>query len=232
MTPKKPLDLVRVIDALSDRLPAIVKKHPALIAGGVGVGLGAANMRGNAQRVENDIMREYVGAPGAKYSSCPIMEKFAERKLLLSAKTQYEKQAADAAFGDSFVQGAGQQTGKGVISTGIDALRRLIGSAAQSISERFIQDPRREKIVQEVVKTDPTISSAERENPGQAYQAYRTMRRFAPALSTDPNVVTSFLRNSALSGGPMDFQTVRGLADAETSIQRAQNEGAWLRGGI
>ncbi len=119
-----------------------------------------------------------------------------------------------------------------VTKKGINALRRLIGSAAQSISERFVQDPKRKKIVTQVMQEDPVIATAERENPGQALQAYKTMRRFAPTLSSDPNVVTSFLRNSALSGGPMDFQTVRGLADAETSIQRAQNEGAWLRGGF
>ncbi len=231
MSAKNPA-LSRLMNFLRDKIPEVATKHPAIIAGGVGAGLGLANMRDPAHQVESGIMREYVGAPGAKYSSCATMEKFAERKMVLAAKVAFEKTANPNTFGESFVEGAGSGAGKGVVSEGLAALRRLIGSAAQSISERFVQDPKREDILKNVMKQDPVISTAERESPGQAQHAFQTMRRFAPALSTDPSVVQSYLRNAALTGGPMDFQTVRGLADAETSIQRAQNEGAWLRGGL
>ncbi len=217
---------------LSKTLLSFLKKHPAIVAGGAGVGLGATELRTPAHHVENTIMREYLGAPGAKYSSCHIMEKFAERKMELAAKVSFEKIAGDPTFGGQFVEGAGKGMGGGVVSEGLGALRRLIGTAAQSISNRFVDEPKREKLVQQVLKHDPVISTAERESPGQALQAYQTMKQVAPALSTDPNVVQSYLRNAALSGGPIDFQTVRGLADAETSIQRARNEGAWLRGGF
>lgn len=232
MKPKVPLNLTKIVDFIGDKIPALAKKHPALLAGGVGVGLGAANLRTPAQQVESDIMREYVGAPGAKYSSCPVMEKFAARKIALAAKIAFEKTAEPMDYGTAFESGAGMQTGKSVVMEGINALRRLIGSAAQSISERFVQEPKRKQIISDVTVRDPVVSVAEKEKPGQALEAYRTMKRFAPTLSTDPNVVTSFLRNTALSGGPMDFQTIRGLADAETAIQRARNEGAWLRGGF
>lgn len=232
MKPKVPLNLTRIVDLIGDKVPAVVKKHPALLAGGIGLGLGAANLRTPAQQVESNIMREYVGAPGAKYSSCPILEKFAARKISLAAKISFEKTADTMDFGTEFESGAGTQAGRSVVMEGINALRRLIGSAAQSISERFIQEPRRERIITDITQRDPVISVAEKEKPGQAWEAYQTMKRFAPTLSTDPNVVTSFLRNTALSGGPMDFQTIRGLADAETAIQRARNEGAWLRGGF
>jgi len=223
--------LTKTVDVVNKKILSFLKKHPTLVAGGAGVGLGASTMSTPQQHVESDIMREYLGAPGAKYSSCNIMEKFAERKMELAAKIAYEK-VAEADFGDTFVSGAGKGMGGGVVSEGIGALRRLIGGAAQSISNRFIDEPKRDKIIQQVMKQDPVVSTAERETPGQALNAYQTMKRVAPALSTDPNVVQSYLRNAVLSGGPIDFQTVKGLADAETSLQRAQNEGAWLRGGF
>ena len=84
MKPK--LTLTQIVDALGDKIPQFAKKHPALLAGGAGVGLGLANVRGPAQVVENSIMNEYVGAPTAKYSSCESLEKFAERKRALAAR--------------------------------------------------------------------------------------------------------------------------------------------------
>lgn len=226
--------LAKGVDSINKRVLTFLKKHPAIVAGGVGVGLGASNLSVPAHQVENDIMNNYLGAPGAKYSSCPVMEKFAERKMGLAAKIAYEKTAGDSGpdFGSSFVQGAGKGMGGGVVSEGLGALRRLIGSAAQSISNKFYDEPKREKIVQQAIKHDPIISTAERESPGQVMNAFQTMKSVAPTLSTDPNVVQSYLRNAVLSGGPIDFQTIKGLADAETSLHRAQNEGAWLRGGF
>ena len=58
------------------------------------------------------------------------------------------------------------------------------------------------------------------------------MARYAPELSTDPNIVTAFLRHAAMSGGPIDHTMVKGLAEAEMAVQKAQNEGAWLKGGF
>lgn len=223
--------LTRSVDTINKKLLAMLKKHPSVVAGGVGVGLGASNLSTPAHRVESDTMREYLGAPGAKYSSCAIMHKFAARKMELAAKVSFEK-VASPDFGGTFVEGAGKGMGGGVVSEGIGALRRLIGGAAQSISDRFIAEPKRDKIVNQIIQEDDVIGPAEREAPGQALQAFQTMKRFAPTLSTDANVVQSYLRNAALTGGPMDFQTIKGLADAETSIQRAKNEGTWLRGGF
>jgi len=229
--------VLKGVDLLARKSVDIAKKYPALTLGGVGVGIGAANSVTPGKRESDAIMREYLGAPGAKYSSCDQMEKFAERKMVLAAKLAFEKISTlpderQPSFDQSVSGGAGKAVGMGVINEGIAALRRLVGMSSQAISSRYVDDPKREKIIEQVIKQDPTVRTGERENPGQAAQAYGTMRRFAPTLSTDPNVVTSFLRNSALTGGPMDFQTVKGLADAEHAVQRAQNEGAWLRGGL
>ena len=228
------VNLTKAVDFTNKKIVNLLKKHPVLLAGGVGLGVGANNLSTPSHQVENDIMREYLGAPGSKYSSCAIMDKFAERKMDLAAKVSFEKIAgADFSdFGGSFTEGAGKGMGGGVVSEGLGALRRLIGTTAQSIKDRFFDEPAREEIVKKVIQNDDVVSTAERESPGQAFQAFQTMKRVAPSLSQDPNVVQSYLRNAALSGGPVDFQMVKGLADAETSLHRAQNEGAWLRGGF
>jgi hypothetical protein len=31
-------------------------------------------------------------------------------------------------------------------------------------------------------------------------------------------------------GGPLDYNVIKGLADAESSVQKAHNEGAWGTG--
>ncbi len=251
--------ILDAVDNLATGTVNFAKKRPGLTLGGVGVGVGATNSLNPAQKVKGEVMREYLGAPNAKYSSCALMEKFAERKTMLSAKIAFEKVSrrrresrpqgnqqqqgnrpmqvnmppkTEPNFGQHMSKGMGTALGGGVVSEGIGALRRLIGASAQAVSERYVEDPKRRAIIEKVIKKDPVVSTAERENPGQAVQAYGTMRRFAPRLSTDPNVVTSFLRNSALTGGPMDFQTIKGLADAEHAVQRAQNEGTWLKGGL
>ena len=82
--------LYRIVDRLGRGIPAFVQKHPALVAGGVGVGYGATQLRKPVHQVEGSIMREYVGAPGAKYSSADL-EKFAERKKFLDTKMAFEK---------------------------------------------------------------------------------------------------------------------------------------------
>lgn len=226
--------LLKLIDAATRGTINTAVKHPVAATGSVGLGIGVLNSVDPSQKAEAELMREYMGAPGAKYSSCSLMEKFAERKTVLAAKIAFEKVSRNdpPSFGQNVAQGASETVGGSIVSEGLAAIRRLIGVSSQAVSERMIKDPQRKKIINNVVKMDPVISTAERENPGQAAQAYSTMRKFAPTLSTDPNIVKSFLRNSALSGGPMDFQTIKGLADAEHAVLRAKGEGAWLKGGL
>ena len=222
--------LLKGINYLAKKTGKTVMKHPAAALGTVGLGVGIADSAIPAHRTQDNIMREYMGTPGAKYSSCSLMEKFAERKMVLAAKVSFEK----VAFGDteSFNEGIGSGAGKGIVSEGIAALRRLFGSTAQTIFSEMVADPKRKKIVEELTAKDHVVSPFERNNPGQVQKTYETMRRFAPTLSTDPNLVTSFLRSTAIEDHPLDYQTIKGLAEAETAVQRAKNEGAWLRGGL
>lgn len=223
----------RAVDALSKKTPQLVKKHPVALAGVAGVGLGLNHAYDTAPQLEGSIMRQYVGNPNDKYGS---LEKFAERKEYLDVKTAFVK-VADGdddikPFGQLVRAGAGKGLGGGLIDEGIGGIRRLLGVTAQSIHEKMNRDPQRNRVLSSVMQNDPDISSFEQNQPGSTARAYQTMVRYAPELSTDPNIVTAFLRHAAMSGGPIDHVMVKGLAEAEMAVQKAQNEGAWLKGGF
>lgn len=229
MSRAKPL-IVRLTDLIGERVPAFLAKHPVMTAAGAGMGLGALGMRGPVQDVEGQLMMERMGYPGAKYSSANLQE-FSQRKTILSAKLAFTK-FAEVDWGQEMGGGFAGGAGKGIAAEGLGAIRRLIGMTAQAIREKAVGDPQRRAIVQEITKTDPVVQTYEKEQPGVSEQAFQTMARFAPELSTDPNVVQAFLRNAAMTGGVLDHATVKGLADAEAAVQKAKNEGAWLRGGF
>ena len=109
----------------------------------------------------------------------------------------------------------------GVTEAGLQGIGRMLGGAARSIKERLVLNKKREKIVDEITENDPYVSVFEQESPGSTIKAYSTMVRTAPTLSLDPNVATAFLRNSAQTGGVMDFATIKLLADAESAVNHA-----------
>jgi hypothetical protein len=201
--------------------------HPVLSAGVAGTGVALSKVNKDADKLEGEIMREQFGYPGARYAS--ELEKFAERKMQLATKLMFEKVAG---YPSDFNESIGSGLAKAVGGEGLDAIRRLLGSTAQMVHEKFVGDPAREQIVDSVIQNDPDVSSAESLQPGQAYKAFRTMTNVAPTLSRDPNIVTSFLRQAAMTGGVLDYNTVKGLAEAEAAVQRAKHEGAWLYGGF
>lgn len=225
--------LTRVVDAIGNKIPQVVAKHPAATAGGLGVILGASQMQRPIQDAESELILEQMGGPSSKYSE--DLDLFSHKKTVLAAKLAFIKRAGDddkpKSFKNEFVGGFGKGLGGGVTSEGLGAIRRLLGATAQTIREKFVSDPRRQQILDKVIESDPLISSYAEKNPGSVQTAYDTMIRFAPELSTDPNVVTAFLRHASMTGGVLDHATVKGLADAEASIHKAKNEGAWLRGG-
>ena len=59
------VNLTKAVDFTNKNIVKLLKKHPALVAGGVGLGVGATNLSTPAHQVENDIMREYLGDPNA-----------------------------------------------------------------------------------------------------------------------------------------------------------------------
>jgi len=230
-------NIANVADAVNRAGKKLVTKHPALIAGGVGLGLGMDARMEAAPQLERKLMQEMMVGPSPyKYSSCKSMNKFAAQKVVLSSRAPLHKVAfTDSSswdFSGEAAKSLAGAAGSQVAKESVGGLRRLLGSAFQAVKETFFTEPKRQKLVENIKQMDPNVASMEQEQPGTAQQAYRTMARFAPTLSTDPNLVTSFLRNAAMTGGALDYQMVKGLADAETAVQRAKNEGAWLRGGF
>ncbi len=237
--------LARALDTLGKKVPQFVGKHPVLTTAAVGTGAAALGRAPQADRLEKTMMSEMYGAPGAKYSSCAAMNKFAGHHITLESRVAFIKKAEewrdpqswksptgplpmDTAVGGALAQGIGSQAAK----EGVSGLRRLVGSAFQAIKDMFFDEPKRQAMLQQIIQTDPVVKTFDRENPGQAAAAFQTMSNFAPTLSSDPNITTAFLRNAAMSGGTMDHQMVKGLAEAETQVQRAKNEGAYLKGGF
>lgn len=234
--------LARALDTLGKKVPQFVGRHPVLTTAAVGTGAAALGRAPQADKLEKTMMSEMYGAPGAKYSSCAAMNKFAGHHITLESRVAFIKKAEgggswntptaplpfDTAAGASLAQGIGSQAAK----EGVSGLRRLVGSAFQAIKDMFFDEPKRQAMLQQIIQTDPVVKTFDRENPGQAAAAFQTMSNFAPTLSSDPNITTAFLRNAAMSGGTMDHQMVKGLAEAETQVQRAKNEGAYLKGGF
>lgn len=231
-----PQTVMRILDRIGKGTHNLVTKHPALTAGAVGVGLGAAHRGTDAQQLEKKLMHKMMKTSQNKYSSCPEMNKFAAKKITLAVRSSLTKIAEPAEFLSGLtnigLEGVARGAGSAAAKEGVGGLRSMLGAAFQAIKDTFFVEPKRQQMAKKIIETDPTVRTQEREQPGTVLQAYKTMSRFAPTLSTDPNIATSFMRNAAMSGGALDYQVVKGLADAEAAVQRAKNEGAWMRRGF
>ena len=73
----------------------------------------------------------------------------------------------------------------------------------------------RKRILAKLMKDDPIISGAEKQ---KVIEAYSTMVKTAPILSTDINAVRSFLRDAVQFEGGISFSTIADLARAEKSL--------------
>jgi hypothetical protein len=191
-------------------------KHPVLTAG-VGGGAYASTQLGqHAEKVEAELMRNRLGAPGGKFVYSELQE-FEAKKKHLSEKVAFLK-TAEGEFAGAFVGGAGGETARQVIQ----GVSKGVGRAANKIRDRVKLEPQREKILQQLIEEDPTVSTFEKESPGSSAKAYASMRRFAPELSTDPNVVAAYLREAAQTGGAANYMTIKQLAETEAAINKAQ----------
>lgn len=70
----------------------------------------------------------------------------------------------------------------------------------------------------EALQADPIIAKAD---PQLISSSFETMKRFAPYLATDPNAARSFLRETAMYGTGPSYASLKNLADAEQSVNRA-----------
>ena len=147
--------LGRAFNAARRKTVDYVKKNPKTVATGTAItagvgatGLAAVNRaKKSRQESEQRIMREYLGAPGAKYSSCELLNTFVDRKMELATKVAFTD--TPPSFDRSMETGAGSAVGGGVIREGIAAIRRLLGMSSQAIADRVVAEPKRKKIMNE-----------------------------------------------------------------------------------
>ena len=218
----------------------VAKAHPVATVGIAGTGVAVNNGLDSAEGVEQDILNNRTGAPMGHFVYAEL-DRFEQRKGYLDEKLAFEKGAGTVfnhqlqndpadhgiAWGPTggtelaggFGKAVGQQTVGGIAS--------LLGSVADKLRDAMVLAPKREAIFEHLVQHDPVISQYEASQPGSAARAFMSMSRFAPELSTDPNVVTSFLRETAQTGGTLNHVMIKQLAEAEAAIQAAKGE--WRR---
>ncbi len=107
-----------------------------------------------------------------------------------------------------------QTLGKGIGEMGVDLLRDMADKAMSAIGHAG-DSAAREAILAGLKRTDPVLSSADDK---VLMEAYHTMSRFAPVLSTDKNAVRSFLRQAVMSGSGPDYMSIKLLADSERAV--------------
>jgi hypothetical protein len=65
------------------------------------------------------------------------------------------------------------------------------------------------------------LSDAIKRDPKQSthiLEAYQTLVTFAPGIALDINAVRSFLHEAVVSGGSINYATVKNLVDTQKSI--------------
>lgn len=134
-----------------------------------------------------------------------------------SLNSLYDRIQADEAFGMNFAKTLGGDSAKSLMGLATD----MASKGYQTLKDKFDLSPTRKAIFGALKKEDPTLATADNKT---LLEAYHTMSKVAPTLSTDKNAVRSFLTEAATSGmGGLNFQTIKGIADAELAVARAKN---------
>lgn len=96
---------------------------------------------------------------------------------------------------------------------------KLIGNLTKKRFDTLYASPRRQEILKTLHKEDELIKELPKQ---RALEAYHSMTKVAPTISLDKNAVKSFLREIAISPeGGINWNTLKGLAEAESSVNRA-----------
>lgn len=121
---------------------------------------------------------------------------------------------AHAAFASQF----GNALATKFVSEPIDGLHRIL-------KKKIVDDPKAEATFHSVIQADPDLQKHYEQYPGQVDDTFKALRKFGPSMATSPAVVRSFLRQSMMAGGNMDFATIRMLAETEKFIQNGRGQG-------
>jgi hypothetical protein len=96
-----------------------------------------------------------------------------------------------------------------------DIAEDLARGVAKDTRRKLVDDPKRVQIFTQLVKTDDIIGSADKRS---LMEAYDSMAKFAPTLSTNISAARSFLREAAQHDGGIDYMTIKGLGQAERAV--------------
>jgi hypothetical protein len=210
-------------------------RHLPLIAGSLMMApiLGSA-FTAQQQRREDELMNLQMNPTQSKMSH---LDRFLEKKA-----ADYSKMAggdSPPGFGprwheivgtalkghtqDSFASGLGQGVGGGIAQ----AILGAIGGGYHTLHNALIVDPRRQRLFESVVRTDPVIRDALSRTPHAdktLAEAFQTMVRFAPSLSLDVNAVRSFLREAVIGGAAgVNYATIKTLIETEKGLRAGDN---------
>jgi len=210
----------RRLDAATDQPldPSVATKRAAdqLSLPGFGGGLASAG-RAARQAAGEGAAKGFGGSVGAM-AGLPLgglagglggaMSKGLDR--LLFGREFGEKKDPLHMAGSAAVQNFGKEMG----TMGAGLLRDM-AAKAMAAAGSVGANAAREAILTQLRREDPVIAVADDK---VLMEAYHTMQRFAPTLSTDKNAVRSFLRQAATSGNGLDYMSIKLLADTERAI--------------
>lgn len=94
-------------------------------------------------------------------------------------------------------------------------LLRDIANKAINAVDHIGDNAARQAILGDLKKSDSVLANSDNRT---LLDAYHTMTRFAPTLSTDKNAVRSFLRQAVMAGSGPDYMSIKLLADAERAV--------------
>jgi len=223
----------RVMAPLSHEGPALFRelgaagahatsaKNLPVVAGALALApILASSFGAHHQRREDELMNLQMS---------PMFTKMNHLDLFLEKKAAVRAKLPDRSFGsipgsvgghtfDSFTSGVGQGVGGGVAK----AILSVLGGGIGSLHNSLIVDPKRQRLFESIVRTDPVVQDAVSRTPHAMQtltEAFQTMVRFAPSLSLDVNAVRSFLREAVVGGAAgVNYATIKTLIDTEKGL--------------
>jgi hypothetical protein len=145
------------------------------------------------------------------------LEKFALMKL--SAPTPSPMRTPPGAVfpnvGNSMINQLGMSAADYLVRTPLEAARK-------TLRKKIYEEPKRRSVFNYVMENDPELREHHEKNPQMIGDAYHTMKEYAPSLLLDANAVKSFLRQSIITGGNIDYVTINMLSQIEKQVQQAK----------
>lgn len=132
-------------------------------------------------------------------------EKFAAEKQ--SATRPLEPEYFNTARG-AIAKSFGDVLADRLVADPLDAIHR-------TMKRRLYDEPEWKSNFDKTVQADPMLRDLHHQNPDALHNAFQTIKRFSPTLAKDQLATRSLLRHVAMSGGEMDFGTMKMLAETE-----------------